>query len=129
LKSALLAGLFAGLLRLLTRLLAGLLLTLLTRVLAGLLTLLVRLIALPALLRLALVVLVHFNSPNKLPKYNLNAHHSNYRCYLWSSRTKTSAAYRYISPCDNPLLAQWLDMARIQARLAWTGQSAAGRVT
>jgi hypothetical protein len=78
LKSALLAGLFAGLLRLLARFLARLLLTLLSRLLAGLLTLLVRLIALPALLRLALVVLVHFNLLINCPKYNLNAHHSNY---------------------------------------------------
>jgi hypothetical protein len=66
-KSALaaLAGLLAGLLRLLPWVLTGLLLTLLPR-----------LVALPTLLRLALVVLVHVNLP-KLPNYNLNAHHSN----------------------------------------------------
>jgi hypothetical protein len=62
LKSALLDGLFAGLLLcLLGRALAGLL-CLLALFLAGLLlTLLVRLVALPTLLRLARVVLVHFN--------------------------------------------------------------------
>src|SRR6185369_10980923 len=54
-KSALaaLARLFAGLLRLLSRTLAGLLLTMLSR-----------LVALPALLRLVLVVLVHGNLEN-----------------------------------------------------------------
>src|SRR5690349_19004722 len=66
-KSALaaLARLFAGLLRLLSRTLAGLLLTLLSR-----------LVALPALLRLALSCPGSWKS-RKLPNYNLNAHHSN----------------------------------------------------
>jgi hypothetical protein len=57
--AAALGGLFAGLLRLLARALAGL--TLLARLLAGLLTLLARLVALPALLLLALVILIHIN--------------------------------------------------------------------
>jgi hypothetical protein len=77
-KSALifaLAGLLSGLLRLLPRVLAGLL-ALLTLALLTL-ALLPRLVALPTLLRLAFVVLIHVNSP-KLPKCHLNAHHSNY---------------------------------------------------
>jgi hypothetical protein len=79
-KSALadvLARLFAGLLALLSGVMAGLL-TLLSRLLARLLlTLLPRFVALSALLRLALVVLVHLNL-QKLLNYNLNDHHSNY---------------------------------------------------
>jgi hypothetical protein len=80
-KSALifaLAGLLSGLLRLLPR------------ILAGLLALLPRLVALPTLLRLAFVVLIHVKSP-KLSKCHLNAHHSNYASQLWSKLTKASA--------------------------------------
>jgi hypothetical protein len=128
LKSALLAGLFAGLLCLLARFLARLLLTLLTRVLAGLLTLLVRLVALPTLLRLALIVLVHINLL-KLPKYNLNAHHSNYVRADMVKTNKNQCCLPIYFSCDNSRLVQWLDMARNRARLAWTAQSAAGRVT
>jgi hypothetical protein len=56
-KSGFLAGFFAGLLGLLPRVRAGLL----ARILAGLLALLARFVTLSALLRLALVVLVHVN--------------------------------------------------------------------
>jgi hypothetical protein len=60
-KSAFLFGLSAGLLPLL-----------LPRLLPGLLTLLI-LAALPALLRLAIVILIHYSNS----KNNLNAHHPN----------------------------------------------------
>jgi hypothetical protein len=78
----------------LARLLVGLL-RLLPWALARLLRRLPRIAGLPALLRLALVVLAHVKSP-KLPKYNLNAYHSNHRTYLCSMRTIASATRRYI---------------------------------
>jgi hypothetical protein len=113
-KSALanvLARLFAGLLGLLSGVVAGLL-TLLCRLLARLLlTLLSRFVALSALLRLALIVLVHLNL-QKLLNYNLNGHHSNYRRYLCLMHTKTSLACGYIFMIRNHRLVQWLKIAR-----------------
>jgi hypothetical protein len=84
---------------LLTLLLPGflprLLALLLPGLLPGLLALLTRLAALPAVLRLAFVVLIHISTPN-LKKNNLNAHHPNYRVHVCSNGKNRSVSCQYI---------------------------------